>query len=59
MAVYAAYIVWLVLDSGDSSVRDPYATIMLAVALPVTVAVFMGAAIVEKRRSEPAATVSV
>jgi len=59
LGVYAAYIVWLILDSGEYSARDPYATIMLAVALPITVVVFVGAAIMERRRSDTSSTVSV
>lgn len=59
LGVYAAYIIWLVLDSSDSPARDAYGTIMLVVALPVTVAVFIGAAVMDRRRTDSASTVRV
>lgn len=49
LGYYAAYIAWLVVDSGGYSVRSGYAVTMLAFVLPLTVLTFAVIAARERR----------
>lgn len=58
LVYYAAYIVWLVLDSGDHGVREEYAVALLGFVIPLTVLTFVVIARRE-RRSDRSPTVGV
>jgi cation:H+ antiporter len=51
---YAAYVIWLILDSADHAARDAYVVTVLGFVIPLTVITFVVIAYRERRTPAPA-----